>query len=207
VGSKGLQGDCGREVYFVQGWSGLMSAQNKFRPINGVQEFRNRKTLIIGEVNTGKTAYLAETLNRFLEGGETDLTVIDMAPERVKGIGGKMTIEETKSISYCTAQIAAPRLVGRTVDEVEELAEHNAKLIQGIFEEYLKSPSKVLFINDVSLYLQAGDLHKLLLWINSTPTVIMNGYYGFSLGGGELGKRERQNMKALQKRCDRVIEL
>jgi len=175
-----------------------MSAQNRFRPLNGVQEFRNRKTLIIGEVNTGKTAYLAEILNRFLEGGETDLTVMDMAPESVKGIGGKMTMKETKSISYCTTQI---------VDEVEALAEHNAKLIEGVFTEYVKSPSKVLFINDVSLYLQAGDLHKLLLWINSTPTVIMNGYYGFSLGEGELGKRERQNMKALQKRCDRVIEL
>jgi len=184
-----------------------MSAQSEFRPINGVEEFRNRRTLITGEVNTGKTAYLAEILNRFLEGGETDLTVIDMAPERVREIGVKMTMEVTKSISYCTAQIAAPRLMGRTVDEVEALAEHNAKLIEGIFAEYLKNPSKVLFINDVSLYLQAGDLHKLLLWINSTPTVIMNGYYGFSLGGGELGKRERQNMKALQKRCDRVIEL
>ena len=33
----------------------------------------------------------------------------------------------------------------------------------------------------------------------------MNGYYGFRLGGGDLGKREGQQMKTLQERCDKVI--
>ena len=33
----------------------------------------------------------------------------------------------------------------------------------------------------------------------------MNGYYGFKLGGGDLGKREGQQMKTLQERCDKVI--
>ena len=35
----------------------------------------------------------------------------------------------------------------------------------------------------------------------------MNGYYGSSLGGGKLGKREQQNMKALKKRCDSVMKV
>jgi hypothetical protein len=63
----------------------------------------------------------------------------------------------------------------------------------------------VLIINDVSIYLQAGELDKLLSLLNSTPTVIMNGYFGRSLGGGRLGERERENMKALQEKCDKVI--
>lgn len=158
-------------------------------------------------MNTEKTAYLAEILTRFLEEGETNLTVIDMAPESIKGIGGKMSRDGINSLRYYTARIVAPRLVGRTVDEVEMLAKENARLIDGIFIEYLKNPSKVLFINDISLYLQAGDLDKLLSFLSATPTVIMNGYYGSSLGGGKLGRRERQNMKVLQKRCDRVIKV
>ena len=172
-----------------------------------MQEFRNKKTIIIGEVNTGKTAYLGKILSRFLEEGETDLTVIDMAPESVKGIGGKMGTGGIKSISYYTAQIVAPRLVGRTMNEVERLAENNAKLIDDILLEYVKNPSKVLFINDISLYLQAGNLNKLFSFLYSTPTVIMNGYYGSSLGGGKFGKRERKSMKALLKRCNNVIRV
>ena len=45
-----------------------------------------------------------------------------------------------------------------------------------------------------------------LLWVviisavfGVTPPVIMNGYYGSSLGGGKLGRQERQNMRALIK--------
>ena len=172
-----------------------------------MQEFRNKKTIILGEVNTGKTAYLDEILNRFLEEGEADITVIDMAPDSVRGIGGKMSKAEICSTRYLTAQIAAPRLTGRSYQDAKTLARHNARLIEDIFAEYLENPGKVLFINDISLYLQAGNLDKLLTLIGSTPTVIMNGYYGFSLGGGELGERERENMNALRKVCDNVIRV
>ncbi len=183
----------------------MILAQNRDRVIHTVEEFRNKKTIIIGEVNTGKTACLGEILDRFMEAGATEIAVIDMAPERVKGIGGKMRTECFGSISYYTAQIVAPRLMGKTEHEVQMLAEHNVKLIDNIFAEYLKNPCKVLFINDVSLYLQAGDPNKLFSLFDSSPTVIINGYYGYSLGGGKLGKRERENMNALRKRCDRVI--
>ena len=91
--------------------------------------------------------------------------------------------------------------------EILILAQRNAKLIENLFLECVKNPSKVLFINDISIYLQAGDLKTLLTFLHYTPTVIMNGYYGTSLGGGELGERERNNMKTLQKSCDRVIRL
>ena len=173
-------------------------------PLNA---YINKRTLIIGEVNTGKTAYLGSILSRFLEDGQTGLTIIDMAPETAKGIGGKMSHGEIRSTRYFTTQIMAPRLMGGSQEEVEALAKRNALLIDNIFSQYLKNPSKVLLINDVSIYLQSGDLDKLLLFLKSTPTVIMNGYFGYSLGGGKLGKRERENMKSLQERCDRVISL
>ena len=170
-----------------------------------MEEFKNKKTIIVGDVNTGKTTYLLEILDGFIDLGEKDLTVIDMAPESVKGIGGKMSGAESKEIRYFTTKIIAPRLTGKTVGEVEKLARQNVKMIDDIIFNYRKNPGNVLFINDISIYLQAGDLHKLLLLLHSTPTVIMNGYYGIRLGGGELGKRERDNMEALQERCDRVI--
>lgn len=169
--------------------------------------FIGKKTIIVGEVNTGKTAYLNNILEEFRKAGQKDLTIIDMAPESVKGIGGKMYPGEPGSGRYLSAPIVPPRLTGESEKEVKLLAEQNAVLIDQLFSQYLNNPSKALFINDVSIYLQAGGLDKLLLLLDSTPTVIMNGYLGHSLGGGELGERERRNMTALQERCDRVISL
>ena len=172
-----------------------------------VHEFKNKKTIIVGEVNTGKTAYLSEIINGFIKEGEKDITLIDMAPEETNSIGGKMNTESIDLIRYYTAAIVAPRLTGRNVDEVEALAKHNAEMIEGILVQYQKDPSEVLFVNDISLYLQAGDLRKLLSWLNSTPTVVMNGYYGWSLGGGEMAQRERKSMKSLIEWCDRIIRV
>jgi len=184
-----------------------MPSQTKHERGMSVHEFKNKKIIIVGEVNTGKTTYLSKLINEFIFEGEDDLALIDMAPERTKGVGGKMNIEAGDVIRYYTAPIVAPRLMGRSTDEVETLAKQNAELIENIFLEYLKNPGKTLFVNDISLYLQAGALYKLLSWLNSTPTVIMNGYYGSSLGGGELGRRERKNMQSLMERCDRIIQL
>jgi hypothetical protein len=184
-----------------------MSAAKHRSDIHTVEKYINKKTIIVGEVNTGKTVYLGKILKMFVDEGEKDLTVIDMAPESTRGIGGKMNMEEVPSIRYYTAKIAAPRLTGKTVDEVQMLAEHNAKRLEAVFLEYVKNPSKILFVNDISIYLQAGDLNKLLLWLNQTPTVVMNGYYGSALGGGKLGERERKNMETLQEQCDRVIRM
>ena len=118
-----------------------------------------------------------------------------------------MPKEALRDVRYYNAQVVAPRLLGKTESKVQTLANHNAKSIEDAFFEYEKNPSKVLFINDISLYLQAGDLARLFKVLKITPTVVMNGYYGTSLGGGELGKRERQNMVALQSECDTVIKL
>jgi len=173
---------------------------------NKLKSFLNQKTVIIGEVNTGKSAYLRELIAGFIQAGETNLAIIDMAPESVKGIGGKLKMKGCELRRYYTSRIVAPRLTGKTAQEVQALAEENTRAIDAIFEIYIKNPSKILFINDVSIYLQAGDLERLLTYISSIPTVIMNGYFGSSLGGGAFGARERRNMEELQKRCDRVIK-
>ncbi|MBL7211499.1 MAG: hypothetical protein ISS61_03850 [Desulfobacteraceae bacterium] len=171
------------------------------------REFINKKTIIVGEINTGKTACLNRILEKLLAQGETDVSIIDMAPETIGDIGGKMSLGKLTFIRYLTAKIVAPRLTGGSQEEVEALAKKNALSIDHILQQYLASPSKILFINDVSIYLQAGDLDSLLSLLKSTSTVVMNGYFGYGLGGGKLGERERRKMKALQEKCDRVINL
>ncbi len=172
-----------------------------------IDNLRGKKTLIIGEINTGKTTLTKRILELFLAAGEEDIAIIDMAPERIKNVGGKMRVGYSTPVRYYTTRIVPPRLTGKSDEEVERLARENATLLDGIMETYLKNPARLLIINDVSIYLQAGKLETLLELINSTPTVVMNGYYGNSLGGGKLGERERQKMKFLQGLIDHIILL
>jgi GTPase SAR1 family protein len=170
-----------------------------------VNEFSDKKTIIIGDVNTGKTALLLEILHAFSGEGEEPVTVIDMAPETMRGVGGKLQTEGLHNVRYMTTEIVPPRLTGDTPEEIEAYAKRNARSIDELFREYLKDPGGILFINDVSIYLQAGDPGEMKRLLDSTPTVVMNGYYGTTLGGGDFGERERRNMDALMERCDRVI--
>jgi hypothetical protein len=73
--------------------------------------------------------------------------------------------------------------------------------------EYQAAPAAALFINDVSLYLQAREPELLLEALAATPTVIMNGYHGRALGDDAFSQRERARMERLAASCDLVIEL
>ncbi len=57
-----------------------------------------------------------------------------------------------------------------------------------------------MFINDVTLYLQAGSAAELLKCINKPDitTLVVNGYRGNRLGGGELTRREKTEMELLR---------
>ncbi len=178
---------------------------NKGREIEITSLF-NKRTIILGEVNRGKTFLLSLILKEILKLGMKSIVVVDMAPSRYAGIGGKMRVKDLP-IRYYTTTIIPPRLTGKTMEEIRAFASENARKIEGLFERYLKNPSEILLINDVSIYLQAGDLDKLMEVVTVPSTLIMNGYYGKSLGGGTLGDRERENMDALIKKCDKVIKI
>jgi hypothetical protein len=171
-----------------------------------LENYWEKRTLIIGGLNTGKTELTAGILGQVLVSKKAKTALLDLAPELTMGIGGKLGVRPDPLLSYYTTTIIPPRLTARSSEEAEAYALQNAKAIEVLFSSYMENPCKVLFINDVSLYLQAGDLGKLLLVLNTAPTVIMNGYFGSGLGGGKLGKRERQQMKALQKTCDHLIK-
>ncbi len=166
------------------------------------------RSLIRGEVKTGKTALLSLLLLRFIEEGYPDLAVIDCAPEMLRGVGGKISPPpEAAGLRIFSPPIAAPRLSGGSPQEVEALAQKNGAAIDRVLADYQAAPVEALFINDVSLYLQARDPEVLLEALASTPTVVMNGYWGSSLGQDAFSRRERVRMERLAAACDLVINL
>ncbi len=171
------------------------------------ETFWNRRTLIRGEVNRGKTTLLRRIIQCFWDQGYRDLGLIDLAPPLTRGVGGKMGLGDLSPAFYYPVSTVAPRLSGRDQAEVEALARRNRVVIAQAFQQYLKAPAQVLFVNDISLYLHQGSARELVSWLQNLSTVVMNGYYGHGLGGGELGQRERSGMQALADWCHQVIDL
>jgi hypothetical protein len=144
-----------------------------------------------------------------------EVTVIDMAPRTVTvhglTVGGVLVNPGELDVRYLRSEpIMTPRLSARTGHELVALAEHNRRAIQGLLDAFRADPSKVLFVNDVSMYLQRGELEHLWTLFALADTVIANGYSGKrlidDLGTG-ISQRERSLMDELARRMDRVIRL
>lgn len=166
------------------------------------------RSLIRGEVKTGKTSLLGRLLSLFLAEGFADLAVMDFAPETTRGVGGKMPLPpQSDELRVYSPFITPPRLSGGSPAEVEKLAQANGAAIDRVLSDYRKSPGKALFVNDVSLYLQAREPEILLDALASTPTLVMNGYQGVSLGRDDFSQRESVRMDRLAASCDLVIDL
>jgi archaellum biogenesis ATPase FlaH len=167
--------------------------------------FFGLKTLIVGDVNTGKTSYTQLLLLECR--GKKTMVVLDMAPEKVKNIGGKMQVLSDPEIHYFTTQIRPPRLSAENEEEAIKIANENAKSIERDLLSRAESiPADALIVNDVSLYLQMGNFKRLLQVMERFQTVILNGYYGEAFPDGKLTRRERENMEHLMNFCDQVIE-
>jgi GTPase SAR1 family protein len=130
-------------------------------------DYLNRKTLILGDVNTGKTTLtraVLEALCRRDLGGR--IAIVDMAPEisealaREKGlvgVGGKLTPPEGHGSLYLGGHLAPPRLSSKTEDAAMEKARQNRRTIEGLFRRIDWQARDILLVNDVSIYLR-------LLW-------------------------------------------
>ncbi|MEM3365275.1 MAG: hypothetical protein QXM93_02515 [Candidatus Methanomethyliaceae archaeon] len=173
-----------------------------------------KRVLIKGDVGTGKTRLTEKLLQsavKFLPPGH--ITVIDLAPQRrvvgVFSVGG--TISVPNEVKYLRpSKVWAPRLEGKTKDEVMALAKANAESIEVLFDFFIKSPSPVLFINDLTLYLHAGSLERLLETIKLADTFVGNAYEGRRLQddkGSGISECERDLLKRLEEFMDIVIDL
>ena len=172
-----------------------------------VSDVMGKWILIYGDVNTGKTTLARQFMDALCRGGlSSSIAVVDMAPEipeeialqkGIKGVGGKLMPVGWAEVIYLTSAIRPPRLSSKTEEEALFVAEGNRTIIDGLFEEFQGTERDILFINDVSMYLQAGTAKDLLQWIGRVSTVVANGYYGQKLGTGVLSRREAAEMETL----------
>lgn len=172
------------------------------------EDYLSRKTLILGDVNTGKTTLTMKVLEALCR---RDLgwriAIVDMAPEvpeklakekGLPGVGGKLTPPEGYDILYLGGHYEPPRLSSKTEEEAMEKARQNQLISEGLFRKLDGQSRNILFVNDVSIYLQAGTTENLTRWLEQAATVVANGYWGERLGGGALTRRERTETAKLK---------
>lgn len=170
--------------------------------------YLGRKTLILGDVNTGKTTLTQQILEALCgKGLEGRIAIVDMAPEipahlatqrGIPRVGGKLSPPEGKDILYLSSRFEPPRLSSITDDEAQEKAWINLQIIEQLFKQLALLLRDILLVNDISMYLQAGTADALIPWLDGADTVIANGYWGKRLGKGRLTEREKVEMVKLK---------
>jgi len=146
-----------------------------------------------------------------------EITVVDMAPETevVEGrsIGGRLCelTEAFEKVRYLAPdKVETPRLKATSAEDLLSMVRINAERIKPLLEAYQATPSPVLFVNDVSIYLQSGSIEIVLEAAKQAETFIANGYYGefFSNDHGTgVSKIERDLMDQLASHMDEIIIL
>ena len=177
------------------------------------KELQGKRTIITGDIGSGKTVLTRKLLMEAIEMGE-NVTVVDFAPDVtiVDGvkIGGYLVQYEQGCRVLKSGSIATPRLSAKDSYELLRLAGHNAEITETLLTEFTRNPTPVLFINDTSIHLQSGDIQPILLAIKEAETVVLNGYVGEYLKEDHdtgLSERERSLMKKLAQSMDQEIKL
>ncbi|MCX8201693.1 MAG: hypothetical protein RMI43_06695 [Candidatus Caldarchaeum sp.] len=178
-----------------------------------VQELLGKKTIIIGETGTGKTKLLAEILGKLCGLlGPSKITVIDLAPEKIRGTGGPLTLYiDTTPFHYLRpAVVYAPRLMACNAEDVIRYAKHNAEKSKELFEKYLQRPTELLAINDMTIYLHAGETDQLIKVVEKAATFLATAYYGEKLAddfGTGLSRLEKEKLEIILEKVDNVVRL
>ena len=171
-----------------------------------------KKLLVMGDINAGKTTLCRQWLaRRCAQGQGGRIVVLDLAPDippalaqarGLAGAGGYLLPPPDSDVLDLRTHLHAPRLSSATEAEAEEKAAHNARAIEALFDRFPQPGSgrDVLFVNDVTLYLQAGCASTLIGKIGraDVTTLVVNGYWGQRLGDSALSRREREQTRRLR---------
>ena len=180
---------------------------------NLFERFIGKKTLIVGEVGSGKTLLLSRFLDQLVRSGLKDrVTVIEMAPN-MEGVGG--TVENYTRNVACVKylkpwRIIPPRTMGKNREEVIRYARLNMLALKPLIEEYLRNPTEILLINDLTIYLHAGEVEDIIQLINISKTFTATAYEGEKLAddkGSGITDRERRSLDRLKGLVDEVLRL
>jgi serine kinase of HPr protein (carbohydrate metabolism regulator) len=178
------------------------------------REILGKKVLILGEVGSGKTKLAAKLLEELMTLVSPEkITVIDLAPKRIGGIGGKLTdyVDLIGEIKYLSPKkVYTPRIAGASPEQVLHYAELNRKIMEPLLNEFLQHATEVLILNDVTLYLHSGELETILKCAQLAKTFVATAYYGSKLAkdlGTGISSRERQLTEKLATFMDLVVKI
>jgi len=169
-----------------------------------------KKILVIGDVNTGKTTLCKRWLTELCQQGlGARIALLDLAPtisrelalqRGIVGAGGELRAPAGSEVLDLRATLEPPRLSSSSEGEALEKAERNAQLIETLSCQ-LEPQRDILFINDVTLFLQARSAASLIesAGFDRRTTLVINGYRGERLGGGALTRHETAEMSELEK--------
>jgi len=149
-------------------------------------------TLLYGEADTQKTLFTAKFIQFLLETKKfspKDISILDFAPKLTSfnnlKIGGRIQdyYSKSKNCNNVTfkGEIIPPRIKARNKKELYDILCHNHKKVVKILEIFNDDPTKILIINDISIYLHLGSKKHLINTINKTNTFFGNTYYGRSI--------------------------
>lgn len=178
------------------------------------QDWLGKKLLILGDVNTGKTTLSRSILEDLCRLGlGRQIAVVDLAPhipeklnseKALAGVGGSLTPPAGCGVIYIADHLEAPRLSSSSEVEAMEKARANREIIEELFCRMDLGRREILFVNDVTMYLQAGTAEDLIARLGLAETLVVNGYRGESLGSGKLTLRERAETEKIRAWFERV---
>lgn len=186
-----------------------------------LNELIGHKTIIYGEINTGKTKYTAKFIQFLIENIKIDpseISILDFGPNLLifkgKRIGG-MIRDFYEHSEICNniklgGEIIPPRLNAINRDEIYENALHNYRLTSSALKKFNENPTSILIINDISIYLHMGEKKSLLKAIKNCVTFLGNTYYGHSIRSeydSEFNIKERKDVEKLLKEIENSYKI
>lgn len=178
------------------------------------KDILGKKALILGEVGSGKTRLAAQLLQELMMLVKPErITVIDLAPQRIGEIGGKLTeyVKINSRIRYLSPKnVFTPRLTGTSPEQILHYAELNRKSMEPLLNRFIQNATEVLVLNDTTLYLHSGKLETVLKCAALARTFLTTAYYGSKLArdlGTGISSRERQLTDKLASFMDLSVRL
>jgi len=181
--------------------------------------FIGKRTLLYGETDTKKTYFTAKFIDYLIDYQQIvpkEISILDFAPELIMfnglKIGGRIN-EFSDHYSMCNViplekEIIPPRLKARDKRELYQNICHNYKITSKALKIFNEKPTKLLIMNDISIYLHLGDKNYILNTIKKVNTFLGNSYYGSTIKTGFgclLSLKEKKRVDFLIKNFDSSI--
>jgi hypothetical protein len=178
-------------------------------------DLKDMRTLIAGDVGPEKTELLLTLLNEAVKETREKITVLDFASPGTAS-KGEIYNKPLSSTQAPNVKVISSRLIKATLhsvksaDDLIRLADYNLKITRSLLGQYLESPTRILFVNEVSVHLLRGTLKLLWDCLRKAETVLASGYMGgrtLEDYGTGIFKRENLLMRRLSAKMDRTINL